>query len=133
MTHLLKAGLALAAACAALAAPGAAQRSVSRDTQPYFLGGYDPRACRFPPDARAAGLSGCCNMDLEINASGRVTKADGVCSDPVFLEPTRRCLSVQAFMPATRNGQAVAVTHHLEYEWRANAPSDGSLCRRLTS
>jgi hypothetical protein len=72
-------------------------------------------------------------MDLSIDAGGRVTRADGVCSDPVFLEPTKACLSVQSFMPATRNGQPVAATHQMEYEWRANAPAPASLCKRLTS
>jgi hypothetical protein len=72
-------------------------------------------------------------MDLSIDASGRVTSADGVCSDPVFLEPTKVCLAVQSFIPATRNGQPVPAAHHMEYEWRANAPSEGNLCKRLTS
>jgi hypothetical protein len=105
----------------------------SAQTEPRYLGGYNPDACRFPPSARKAGLSGCCDMELSIDASGRVTKADGVCSDPVFLEPTKACLSVQSFMPATRNGQPVSASHHMEYEWRANAPAPTSLCRKLTS
>jgi hypothetical protein len=123
----------LAATLGALVAPGAAQRSASSQTEPYFLGGFDSRACRYPPSARQAGLSGCCQMDLDIDARGRVTKAEGECTDPVFLEPTKLCLSVQAFVPATRNGQPVAALHHLEYEWRANAPAPTSLCRKLTS
>jgi hypothetical protein len=102
-------------------------------TSPVFLGGYNPDACRFPPEARRAGISGCCEMDLEINADGLVTKIDGICSDPIFLEPTRRCLAVLGFAPATRSGRPVASPHHMQYEWRANAPSQGSLCRRLTS
>jgi hypothetical protein len=125
--------LGLVAGLAALAAPGVAQLTASRETAPRFLGGYNPDACRFPPSARRAGLSGCCEMDLSIDANGRVTRAEGVCSDPVFLEPTKVCLAVQAFMPATRNGQPVSADHHMEYEWRANAPSNGNLCKRLTS
>jgi hypothetical protein len=121
------------AGLAALAATGAAQSAATRETAPRYLGGYNPDACRFPPSARKAGLSGCCEMELFIDASGRVTKADGVCSDPVFLEPTKACLSVQSFMPATRNGQPVSASHHMEYEWRANAPAPTSLCRKLTS
>jgi hypothetical protein len=116
---------------AGLSSAALAQSAVQ--TKPVFLGGYNPDACRFPPEPRRAGLSGCCEMDLEIDANGRVTKIDGVCSDPLFLEPTRRCLSVLGFAPAKRYGQAVASPHHMEYEWRANAPSQGSLCRRLTS
>jgi hypothetical protein len=133
MTRLKGLVLVSVAGLAALAAPAATQRTASRDTVPRFLGGYNPDVCRFPPSARRAGLSGCCNMDLTIDATGRVTEADGVCSDPIFLEPTKACLAVQAFIPATRNGQPVAAPHHMEYEWRANAPSEGNLCRKLTS
>jgi hypothetical protein len=116
-----------------LAGMSGAALAQSVATEPRYLGGYNPDVCRFPPSARKAGLSGCCDMELSIDASGRVTKADGVCSDPVFLEPTKACLSVQAFIPATRNGQRVSAIHHLEYEWRANAPNTGNLCRNLTS
>jgi hypothetical protein len=88
---------------AGLSSAALAQSAVQ--TKPVFLGGYNPDACRFPPEARRAGLSGCCEMDLEIDANGRVTKIDGVCSDPLFLEPTRRCLSVLGFAPAKRYGR----------------------------
>jgi hypothetical protein len=121
--------LALAAALVCLAAPGEAQ--LRNRTEPQYVGGYHPQACRYPPSAREVGLSGCCQMDLDIGPKGEVLGARGTCTDPVFLEPTRRCLTVQQFVPATRNGQPVRATHHLEYEWRSWAPSQGNLCQRL--
>ena len=71
----------------ALAGIALAQSAVQ--TEPRYRGGFDPRACRYPKEARAASLSGCCRMNLEIDAEGRVLKIDGVCSDPVFLEPDK--------------------------------------------
>ena len=70
-------------------------------------------------------------MDLEIGPDGSVINADGVCSDPIFLEPTIRCLAAQGFVPATRNGQPVRDLQHLEYEWRATTPSKKNLCDSL--
>lgn len=96
-----------------------------------FAGGFRPDACRWPRAARKAQLSGCCQMDLEIDASGHMVKGDGVCSDPIFLEPTLRCLAAQKFVPASRNGQAIADQHHMEYEWRATTPPDREMCSRL--
>ena len=121
----------MVAVLASLAGPMSAQPGRPGETQAQYLGGYNPRACGYPAEARRAGLSGCCQMDLDIDAKGRVSKADGECSDPIFLEPTKRCLSFQAFMPATRNGQPVASVHHLEYEWRATIPSKTNLCHKL--
>ena len=69
-------------------------------------------------------------MDLEIDATGRMIGGDGVCSDPMFLEPTLRCLAAQDFIPATRNGVAVSDLQQLEYEWRATQPS-GNMCSKL--
>jgi hypothetical protein len=109
--------------------PAAAQ--LKSTTEARYVGGFHPQACRYPPSARKAGLSGCCQMDLDIGAKGEVLKADGVCSDPIFLEPTRLCLTVQQFVPATRNGQPVRGMHHLEYEWRSTVPSDKNLCQKL--
>lgn len=71
-------------------------------------------------------------MDLEIDAKGRMVSGDGVCSDPMFLAPTLRCLAAQDFVPATRNGMAVPDFQHLEYEWRSSTPS-GDMCARLKS
>ncbi len=112
---------------------GLAQNGLGRAarTEAQYAGGFRPDACRYPRAARAAQLSGCCQMDLEIGADGRLIKGDGVCSDPVFLEPTLRCLSAQAFIPATRNGQPVRDLQHLEYEWRATTPSKTDLCNKL--
>jgi hypothetical protein len=125
----MKAWAFLLAATALLAGPGEAQRA--GDAAPQFLGGYHARACAYPKAAREAALSGCCAMTLEIDAQGHVTKASGTCTDPVFFEPTRRCLSTQAFSPARRGGKPVKATHEMEYEWRANAPSPGNMCKRL--
>lgn len=119
------------AALAAAAGPMSAQQVKPGETEARYLGGYDPRACGYPRAARSAALSGCCQMDLSIDAKGRVVKAEGECSDPIFLEPTKRCLSFQAFMPATRYGQPIASVHHLEYEWRASIPSKENLCHKL--
>jgi hypothetical protein len=116
-------------ASTALAGIALAQSTVH--TEPRYRGGFDPRACRYPKEARAASLSGCCRMNLEIDAGGRVLKIDGVCSDPVFLEPTRRCLSAQVFVPAMRGGKAVPAAHRMEYEWRATSPTQENLCKRL--
>ena len=104
----------------------------SGETEAQFLGGgFGERECTYPKKARAVQLSGCCEMELEIGSQGEVLKAEGTCSDPVFLEPTRRCLSVQRFVPATRNGQPVQARQHLEYEWRATIPSKTNLCKPL--
>ncbi len=125
-------GLTLAAALVAcLSAHAAAQAPATRQTEARFLGGFNPDACRYPKEQRRAGVSACCIMDLDIDAHGRVLKSDGSCTDAAFLLPTQRCLAAQSFLPATANGRAVRAPHTLEYEWRANAPSDGSLCRRL--
>lgn len=102
------------------------------ETEARFLGGgFGERECNYPKTAREVQLSGCCEMELEIGPNGEVLKAEGTCSDPVFLEPTRRCLSVQRFVPATRNGQPVQARQHLEYEWRATIPSKKNLCKPL--
>lgn len=101
----------------------------SDDTQPEFAGGYDPRYCSYPREPKRAGISGCCLMTLQISESGQVTDAKGECTDPVFLEPAQRCLSVQSFRPARRGGLPVAAEHRLEYEWRSSRGD--SVCGRL--
>ena len=106
-------------------------QSPGKKTEAQFAGGYRPDACRYPKPAREKQLSGCCQMDLEIGPDGAVLSADGVCSDPIFLEPTVRCLTAQEFIPATRNGQPVRDLQHLEYEWRATTPSKTNLCNKL--
>ena len=121
----------LAASLAPLMASTSAQQTRPGETQAQYLGGFNPRACRYPTEARNAALSGCCQMNLDIDARGKVLKAEGECSDPIFLEPTKRCLAAQSFMPATRNGQPVRSMHHLEYEWRASIPSRQNLCNKL--
>lgn len=113
---------------ASLAQPAA---KPGKKTEAQFAGGYRPDACRYPKPAREKQLSGCCQMDLEIGPDGGVLSADGVCSDPIFLEPTVRCLTAQEFIPATRNGQPVRDLQHLEYEWRATTPSKTNLCNKL--
>jgi len=127
------------AACAVLAGLTAAGISLAQTptnktptnkTEARFAGGFYPDACRWPREARAQQLSGCCQMDLEIDATGRMVAGNGVCSDPMFLEPTLRCLAAQDFIPATRNGMAVSDLQQLEYEWRATKPS-GNMCSKL--
>ena len=129
----------LALACVAiLAGLGAAgwgaaslaQTGAKARTEARFAGGFRPAACRWPQGARARQASACCQMDLQIDAGGRMIKGDGVCTDPSFLEPTLRCLAAQDFVPATHNGRAVADLQHLEYEWRATTPA-GELCNKL--
>ncbi len=115
---------------AGLGAISLAQTSPRARTEAQFAGGFYPDACRWPREARAQQLSGCCQMNLEIDASGRMVAGDGICSDPMFLAPTLRCLAAQDFIPATRNGVAVSDLQHLEYEWRATKPS-GDMCNKL--
>lgn len=123
--------IAASLALAGLGAAGLAQTpSANGRTEAQFAGGFRPDACRWPREARRQQLSGCCQMDLQIDATGRMVAGDGVCSDPMFLEPTLRCLAAQDFIPATRNGAAVADRQHLEYEWRATTPS-GNMCDKL--
>lgn len=121
--------LACVAVAASVGAISLAQTPTNR-TEARFAGGFYPDACRWPREARAQQLSGCCQMDLEIDATGRMIAGDGVCSDPMFLEPTLRCLAAQDFIPATRNGVAVSDLQQLEYEWRATKPS-GNMCSKL--
>ncbi len=121
----------LACLTGAGAAQTAGQTSASGKTRAQYAGGFNPRACRYPAEARKAGLSGCCQMDLEISAEGRVLKSSGTCSDPLFLEPTRRCLAMQEFEPATANGKPVKALQELEYEWRSTVPSKTNLCDKL--
>ena len=121
--------LAVVVAFAGLAAI-AQTPSAKGKTEAQFAGGFRPDACRWPREARQKQLSGCCQMDLQIDASGRMVAGDGVCSDPMFLEPTLRCLAAQDFVPATRNGVAIPDYQHLEYEWRATTPS-GNMCDKL--
>lgn len=125
--------LATVALLAGLGSVGLAQTASTpgKKTEAQFAGGYRPDACRYPRPARDKQLSGCCQMDLEIGPDGSLLSADGVCSDPIFLEPTVRCLSAQDFIPATRNGQPVRDLQHLEYEWRATTPSKTNLCNKL--
>ncbi len=101
------------------------------DTPPVFAGGFSFGACAYPKPARDAGLSGCCKMTLDIDAEGHVVKSSGECTDPVFLLPTRHCLSVQQFVPATHAGQPVAAKHKMDYEWRSSEPAPKNLCARL--
>jgi hypothetical protein len=123
--------LAIAAVAAFAGLAAVAQTPSARDkTEAQFAGGFRPDECRWPREARRQQLSGCCQMDLQIDATGRMVAGDGVCSDPMFLEPTLRCLAAQDFIPATRNGAPVADRQHLEYEWRATTPS-GNLCNKL--
>ena len=121
------------AGAAGLGAVGLAQTASTpgSKTEAKFAGGFRPDACRWPREARKAQLSGCCQIDLDIDASGHMVRGDGVCSDPMFLEPTLRCLSAQTFIPARRNGQTIADRHHMEYEWRATTPPGHDLCERL--
>jgi hypothetical protein len=118
---------------AGLGAVGLAQTASApgAKVEAKFAGGFRPDACRWPRAARKAQLSGCCQMDLDIDAAGNMVRGDGVCSDPMFLEPTLRCLAAQTFIPARRNGQAVPDQHHMEYEWRATTPSGRNLCDKL--
>jgi hypothetical protein len=118
---------------AALGAVGLAQTAAApgKKIEAKFAGGFRPDACRWPRAARQQQLSGCCQMDLEISADGLMIRGDGVCSDPMFLEPTLRCLAAQEFIPARQNGHAVADQHHLEYEWRATTPPGRDLCNKL--
>jgi hypothetical protein len=99
-------------------------------TEARYAGGFRPDQCRWPREARRLQMSACCHMDLEIDAKGRMVKGDGVCTDPMFLEPTLRCLAAQDFVPATRNGMPVSDLQRLEYEWRATKPA-GDLCNKL--
>jgi len=127
----IRLALACIAAFAGLSAAGLAQTATQKArTEAQFAGGFRPDACRWPRGARAKQLSACCQMDLKIDAQGRMVDGDGECTDPSFLEPTLRCLAAQDFVPATRNGQRVADLHHLEYEWRATTPA-GDLCKKL--
>ena len=123
------------AAIAILAAAGVGLAQTpatkSQRTEAQYAGGFRPDACRYPREARKVQLSGCCQMDLDIGPDGRLIKADGVCSDPIFLEPTVRCLTAQEFIPATQNGRPVRDLQRLEYEWRATTPSGGNLCNKL--
>jgi hypothetical protein len=121
-----------------LAGWGAASLAQTSDapkarTEARFAGGFRPDACRWPREARAKQISACCQMDLQIDAQGRMTKGDGQCTDPSFLEPTLRCLAAQDFVPATRNGAPVSDQQHLEYEWRATTPAGRDLCSTLKS
>ena len=133
MTIRSRLALAIVAILAGLGGVGLAQTASTpgKKTEAQFAGGFFPDACRYPRPARDKQLSGCCQMDLEIGADGSLLSADGVCSDPIFLEPTVRCLSAQDFIPATRNGQPVRDLQHLEYEWRATTPSKTNLCNKL--
>lgn len=96
-----------------------------------YLGGFHPESCRFPAEQRRARISACCIMDLEISADGRVLASEGTCTHKAFLEPTRRCLAAQRFLPATVNGQPVRAQQSMEYEWRAEGPAPTSLCGPL--
>jgi hypothetical protein len=127
----IRLALACIAALAGLTATGLAQTTAPKaKTEAQFAGGFRPDACRWPKGARAKQLSACCQMDLQIDAQGRMVDGDGECTDESFLEPTLRCLAAQDFVPATRNGQRVADQQHLEWVWRATTPA-GELCRKL--
>ena len=130
--------LAVIASLASLGAAGwgaasLAQTGATAKTEARFAGGFRPDACRWPKGARANQVSACCQMNLEIDAQGRMTKGSGECTDPSFLEPTLRCLAAQDFVPATRNGVRVSDLQHLEYEWRATTPPGRDLCDTLKS
>lgn len=121
MAGLVVAGLAVHASAQA---PGSKQKA-------QYLGGFHPESCRFPSEQRRARISACCVMDLEISADGRVLASEGTCTHKAFLEPTKRCLAAQRFLPATVNGQPVRAQQSMEYEWRAEGPAPTSLCGPL--
>jgi hypothetical protein len=106
-----------------------------KKTEAQFAGGYPARRCLPLSQSRRGDqqLSGCCQMDLEIGPDGSrmLSCRWRLFSDPIFLEPTVRCLVAQDFVPATRNGQPVRDLQHLEYEWRATTPSKTNLCNKL--
>ena len=120
----------VAAVLAALGAHAGAQAPAAK-TVARFIGGFYPDACRFPAEQRRNHVSGCCIMDLDISADGKVLASDGICTDPVFLAPTQRCLAAHSFAPATVNGQPVRARQTMEYEWRAEGPAPASLCKPL--
>jgi len=120
----LLAGLAASGQSAGQAPAGAKQKA-------QYVGGFHPDAFRFPTEERRARISACCIMDLDIGADGRVLASDGTCTHPAFLEPTRRCMTAQRFVPATLNGQPVRAQQSMEYEWRAEGPAPRSLCAPL--
>lgn len=122
---------ALAVGLLLIVAAPAAFAQLRNESPPVFEGGFHPGACGYPKSARAAVLSGCCAMKLAIGADGEVLKAEGECTDPVFLEPTRRCLTVQKFQPARRGGRPVQANHQMEFEWRTGPPPGENLCRKL--
>jgi hypothetical protein len=107
-------------------APALAKKTIAR-----FIGGFYPDACRFPAEQRRKHVSGCCIMELDISADGKVLASDGTCTNAAFLAPTQRCLAAHSFAPATVNGQPVRAQQTLEYEWRAEGPAPESLCKPL--
>ena len=127
----LRIALACCAVLASLVAVAQTPSAPKARTEARYAGGFRPDACRWPRIAREKQISACCQMDLEIDADGRVVHGEGECTDPMFLEPTLRCLAAQKFIPATRDGRPVADLQHLEYEWRATIPPGRDLCNKL--
>src|SRR5262245_47402211 len=80
-------------AAGAVQAQGPAPSQAKRKA--LYVGGFHPESCRYPREQRRNRVSGCCIMDLDIGADGRVLASSGMCTDPAFLEPTRLCMTAQ--------------------------------------
>lgn len=127
----LRIALACCVVLAGLVAVAQTPSAPRAKTEARYAGGFRPDACRWPREARQKQMSACCQMDLEIDANGYMVRGEGECTDPMFVEPTLRCLAAQQFIPATHNGRPVSDLQHLEYEWRATTPPGRDLCNRL--
>lgn len=127
----LRIALACCAVLASLAAVAQTPSAPGAKTEARYAGGFRPDACRWPKIARQKQISACCHLRLEIGPDGQMIRGEGECTDPIFLEPTLRCLAAQTFIPATHNGRPVSDLQHLEYEWRATTPPGRDLCSTL--
>jgi hypothetical protein len=123
----MRVSLVLTALLASLAGASSAQQGAGV-TPPELSSGNRLGACIYPQAARDIALSGCCAMHVSIDVAGNVVASSGECSDPIFYEPTRRCLAAQKYRPAMQNGHPVASPYDLDFEWRASKPPKENPC-----
>ena len=94
----IRLALACIAAVAGLTATGLAQTTAPKaKTEAQFAGGFRPDACRWPKGARAKQLSACCQMDLQIDAQGRMVTSSGYpLSAGITLPPETTSITVSS-------------------------------------
>jgi hypothetical protein len=63
-------------------------------------------------------------MKVAIRPDGQAGAMSGQCTDPIFLEPSRACLTPQTYLPALKRGRPVRSTGEIVVEYRLQVEPD---------